>query len=108
MNLQTWIVEFLTFYDRPFIRLLVSIAFFTFLVQIVRFFVFNVKTAGDKEKGKKGGPAQARMYLQWSITAFVVILCLGGIIMLLVNSLALDVDTPTTPDYMELKGWELE
>ena len=95
MNLQTFLAGTITFLNGTIIPLLLAIAFVAFLWNTVQYFIIQ----GDSEEGQ----TKAKSLALWSISAFVVILSLWGIVNLLVGDLGLQNDV-IVPDYIESKS----
>ncbi|MCF7815467.1 MAG: pilin [Candidatus Pacebacteria bacterium] len=95
MNIQTFLANILKFLDGALIPFLLSIAFLIFVWNAARFFIF----AGGSEEGHE----KARSMTIWSISAFVIIISLWGIVNLLVSGLGFG-NEAITPDYMKQKN----
>lgn len=97
MNIQTLIDNLLIFLNDVIIPFLLAIAFFMFLWNAARYFIF--------QGGSEEGQSKARILTQWSITAFVVILSFWGIVNLIAQGIGLDGNRTIVPDYVcEKKG----
>ncbi len=95
MNIQTFLINILTFLNDVIIPFFIALAFLVFLWNIARFFIFQ---GGDEKKH-----SEARSYAMWSIAAFVFILSIWGIVNLLVGSFAFGPNKTIVPDYMSTK-----
>ncbi len=70
---------------------MLAIAFFIFLWNAVQYFIIQ----GDSEEGQ----TKAKSLALWSISAFVIIVSLWGIVNLIQTGLGLDNSVPC-PDYI--------
>lgn len=97
MNIQTFLVNVLTFLNGTVIPFLLAIAFVFFLWNVVRYFIF-----GGSDEGKH---EEARRLAIWGILAFVVIASLWGIVNTFTRGFGLNYSNSITPDYMGEKGY---
>jgi heme/copper-type cytochrome/quinol oxidase subunit 4 len=91
---QTMLQNLTGFIDGTVIPFLFGITFLFFVVNVVRFFVFQ----GTNEDGKEN----ARNLLTYSVLAFVFIVIFWGMINLLAGSVGLEGDTQPDSDYVDL------
>jgi hypothetical protein len=91
---QTMLQNITDFIDGTVIPFLFGITFLFFVVNVVRFFVFQ----GTNEDGKEN----ARNLLTYSVLAFVFIVIFWGMINLLSASVGLEGDTQPDSDYVDL------
>ena len=96
MDLQTFLTNILKFIDGTIVPFLLAIAFLVFIWNATRFFIF---AGGDEKEHEK-----AKSLALWSISAFVVIVSLWGIVNLLVTGFGLGGSDSVTPDYMGIKN----
>lgn len=95
MNIQTFLINILSFLDKVIVPAILGIAFLFFIWNITRYFIFQ---GGDEKKH-----SEARQYALWSILAFVFILSLWGIVSLFASGLNLGQNKVVNPDYMTTK-----
>ena len=81
------------FFNIVIIPFMLSIAFFIFVVNVIRFFVIQ----GDSEDGQKN----AKNLAVYSIGAFVFILSFWGIVNIVANGIGLNSDEAPTSDYFD-------
>ena len=92
MNIQTFLVNILTFLNGTIVPFIIALAFVIFLWNAVRYFIIGGSNEDDQEK--------ARSLATWSIGAFVIIVSLWGIVNLLVSSFGFGNSRAIIPDYM--------
>ena len=81
MDLQTFIINFTSFLNLV-VQFLLGLAFVLFVINAIRFFVFQ----GNNEDGRD----KAKNLALYSVAAFVLIVVFWGVVNLLVSSLLLD------------------
>ena len=91
MNIQTFLVNTITFLNDKVVPLLLAIAFLAFLWNAFQYFII--------QGGSEEGQTKAKSLAFWSIAAFVIILSLWGIVNMLVGDLGLQKGV-ICPDYM--------
>jgi succinate dehydrogenase/fumarate reductase cytochrome b subunit len=92
-TLITFINTALQFVNIVIIPALLSVAFVIFTVNAVRFFII-----GDSNDEKRENAKNLAIY---SVSAFVLIVTLWGLVNLLASSIGLDNKTAVPSDYME-------
>ena len=92
-SLQAGLTGIGTFFNTAVIPFMLSIAFFIFVVNTIRFFVIQ----GDSEDGQKN----AKNLAIYSIGAFVFILSFWGIVNIVANGIGLNSDEAPTSDYFD-------
>ncbi len=92
-SLQTFMVDLGEFFNIVIIPFMLSIAFFIFVVNAIRFFVIQ----GDSEDGQKN----AKNLAIYSIGAFVFILSFWGIVNIVANGIGLNSDEAPVSDYFD-------
>ncbi len=96
MNIQTYIVELISFLNNVLIPFILGIAFLIFVINVFRFFILGATNQDSQEK--------ARRLAVYGVGAFVFILIFWGIVNLLTSSLGLSSQTAGTPDYVDLNN----
>ena len=87
MTIETLIKSIPTFIDSVLVPLVFALAFIAFLWGVYTYFIAGAANEEQRETGRK--------FVMWSIIGFVIMLSLGGIIMVLQNSLGLKPGTRT-------------
>jgi hypothetical protein len=87
MTIESLIGGIPKFIDSVLVPLVFALAFITFLWGVYTYFIAGAASDEQRETGRK--------FVMWSVIAFVVMLSLGGIIMVLQNSLGLTSGTRT-------------
>lgn len=95
MNIQTFLANILIFLNKTVVPFILAIAFFIFIWNAVRYFILE----GENEESQ----TKAKSLALWSVSAFVVIVSLWGIVNMIVGGLNLGTMQPITPDYMDGK-----
>jgi hypothetical protein len=95
-SLQLAITNTVTFVNRVVIPFLFGLAFLFFVINAIRFFVYQGATTEGREKAK-----QLSIY---GVFAFVIIIVFWGVINLLAQSIGLEKNTAPTPDYVKMNG----
>ena len=90
MDLQTFIVNFASFLNIV-VQFLLGLAFALFVINAIRFFVFQ----GSNEDGRD----KAKNLAIYGVAAFVIIVIFWGIINLLAGSIDMDNNLKPCPDY---------
>lgn len=97
MNIQSYIIATMEFFDQILLPFFVALAGFFFIWNTYRYFILG----GSNEESQQ----KARTLAFWGIGAFVFIISLWGIVNLLVEGLELDkANDPITPDYIEMRS----
>lgn len=89
------LVNFIAFLNGTIVPFLLAIAFLVFIWNTVRYFII-----GGAEHEKQ---TEARSLALWSITAFVIIVSMWGIVNLVARGVGLNNQNAITPDYMGSK-----
>jgi len=84
MDLQSYIVQVVTFTNEVFIPFLLGLAFLFFIINTVRYFVIGGNNQDSQEKAKATAT--------YSVAAFVFIVVFWGIVNIVANSLGLNRD----------------
>ena len=92
-TLQSYLYQLPIFFSNVIIPFLLGVAFLIFVINVVRYFVFQ----GSEEDGREAARAQAL----YSIAAFVVLAIFWGIVILLTNSFGFGRQTVPCPDYLQ-------
>jgi hypothetical protein len=92
MDLQTLLLDFVTFLNKTIIPFLFALALLMFIWNATRYFIIG----GSNEESQQ----KARSLAIWGITAFVIITAFWGIITLITGSLGVDTIRSIRPDYM--------
>jgi hypothetical protein len=87
MTIETLIKSIPKFIDSVLVPLVFALAFIAFLWGVYTYFIQGAASDEQRETGRK--------FVMWSIIGFVIMLSLGGIILLLQNSLGLNPGTRT-------------
>ncbi len=90
---QGFIQNFVLFLNNIIVPFLLGIAFLIFVINVVRFFVFQ----SNNEDGQKA----ARALALYSILAFVIIIIFWGVVNVLTSSLGLRTGGAPTSDYID-------
>ena len=93
MNLQQFVVNFLSFANSTIIPFLMGIALLLFIINVIRFFVAG---AGNEESREK-----ARSLAVYGVLACVFILIFWGIVNLFAGSLKLSGGSAPISDYVQ-------
>ena len=93
MNLQSYIVDLVTFLNNIIIPFILGVAFLIFVINVFRFFIIG----GSSEEGRE----KAKRLAVYGVSAFVFILIFWGIVGLLTSSLGLDEQAYVTSDYFD-------
>ncbi|QQR64887.1 hypothetical protein IPH92_05045 [Candidatus Kaiserbacteria bacterium] len=96
MDLQTFLVNIITFLNETIVPFIIVIAFLVFLWNIVRYFI--IEGANEKEH------ENAKSLALWGIMAFVIILSLWGIVNIFVDGFGFGGGPVITPDYIDTGG----
>ncbi len=95
MNLQTLLANILIFLNKTLVPFILAIAFFIFIWNAVRYFILE----GENEESQ----TKAKSLALWSVSAFVIIVSLWGIVNMFVKGLGFERTMGITPDYMDSK-----
>jgi hypothetical protein len=90
-NLQGFIQNFVLFLNGTIVPLLLALAFLFFVINVMRFFVFQA----SNEDGQKA----AKSLATYSVLAFVIILIFWGLVNLLTSTLGLTTSGTPQSDY---------
>ena len=99
-GLQQYLGTLPAFINDTLMPFLIGASFIFVAINVIRYFVIDINSAGNKDKGTTGGKAKAKAYVLYSIMAFVVILVLFGVINLLVGATGLEGNDAPMSDYM--------
>jgi hypothetical protein len=92
-NLDTFIVNTLTFINTAVIPFILGIAFFLLVINVVRYFIIGAGNNDSREKAKS--------LALYSTLAFVLIVIFWGLVNLLASSIGLDGRDMPGPDYCD-------
>jgi succinate dehydrogenase/fumarate reductase cytochrome b subunit len=98
-SLQTFFKNLVGFINKTVIPFILGIAFLIFVINAVRYFVF--------QSGEEEGRENAKNLALYSVLAFVVIILFWGIVNLVNSSVGLSGKNAPTPDYLETNGTTL-
>jgi len=90
-NLQEYIINITIFLNTTLVPFLFILAFVFFTVNVARYFIIGGSNQTEQEKAKK--------YAIWSISAFVLMISIWGIVNLLTTSFGLCYSGTLEPDY---------
>ncbi len=97
MDIQTYLRVILDFLNLRVVPFLLLLAFFFFLWNVMRYFIWH----GDEEDGR----ASAKSLAIWGITAFAIIGTLWGIVNLIQFSFGIvNTQPPLQGDYINTRG----
>ena len=92
-GLQNFFKNLLTFIDTKLIPFLIGLAFLFFVINAIRYFVFE----GAEEEGRE----KAKNLALYSVLAFFTMVVFWGIVNLLASSTGLQGKAAPVPDYIE-------
>ncbi len=95
MNIQTFLANILIFLNKTLVPFILAIAFFIFIWNAAHYFILD----GENEESQ----TKAKSLALWSVSAFVIIVSLWGIVNMLVSGLGFGRTMGITPDYMDSK-----
>lgn len=96
MNIQTFLINILSFLNATVLPFLFALAFLFFLWNATRYFIIGGSNEEDQTK--------AKALAVWGIAAFVFIVSLWGIVNLLVEGFRFGPNTAITPDYIQTRN----
>ncbi|MEN9920448.1 MAG: hypothetical protein RL538_341 [Candidatus Parcubacteria bacterium] len=95
-GLHTTITNLISFVNETLIPFMLGIAFLFFVINAIRFFVFQ----GANEDGREN----AKNLALYGVFAFVILTVFWAIVNLLSSSIGLEGKTAPTPDYVEMNA----
>jgi len=90
-SLNTFFINLLTFFDTVLIPFMFGMAFLVFVINAIRFFVFQ----GNNEEGR----GKAKSLVLYSILAFVLLVVFWGIVNMINDGLGLEGCSQPMSDY---------